>query len=106
MKLLKIRTFQEDKLLADKQHVTVYYAIGLYDAGKGKQPVVQLSATARKKQLIKGDVSKMPYLEETEHGMTQLSLLAAARSRIMAASPQELAAFRKGSYIQIQDIAR
>lgn len=106
-KLVKLRVFEEDKLLKNKENLKIHFAVGLFDMGVGKDPIVQLSVAHKKDKLVKGDqgLAKMPELEPTEFPITQMQIVAAARRRIDAATPAEIKAFRKGSYIQMQYVA-
>lgn len=105
-KITKIRVFEEDKLLRTGGNVKVYYAMALYDMGLGVAPKLQLSAVGKKSKLVKGDINQLGILGELEHGLVQMQMLAAARRRIENAAPHEIAAFRKGSFIQIEGVTR
>lgn len=104
-KLIKLRVFEE-KQMVNKKVVVVYYAIGMFDMGLGKDPVLQLSAVAKKSKLVKGDLSDMPELPPTEYGITQMQMTAAARRRIKSATPVEMRSFLRGSFIQLQAITQ
>ena len=104
-KLSKLRVFEEDKILMDGSHVKVLYMVSLWESSLiTDKPLLHAAAIVKKhkKYLLKGNPNNYPQLPPTLYGELQMSLIATFRRTLAEASPEQIANFKNGHYLELQ----